>query len=93
MSETKEKTAQIPAVGAAGEQSIPNNLTDHNIAENTPEFNDEFPWEEQRRLFRLLDPHYLNTVSMTELYENVYRKFDTPKRQKPYRALFFCQIL
>ena len=73
MSETKEKTAQIPAVGAAGEQSIPNNLTDHNIAENTPEFNDEFPWEEQRRLFRLLDPHYLNTVSMTELYENVYQ--------------------
>lgn len=44
MSEIKEKTAQIPAVGAAGEQSIPNNLTDHNIAENTPEFNDEFPW-------------------------------------------------
>jgi len=73
MSEIKEKTAQIPAVGAAGEQSIPNNLTDHNIAENTPEFNDEFPWEEQRRLFRLLDPHYLNTVSMTELYENVYQ--------------------
>ena len=73
MSEIKEKTAQIPAVGAAGEQSIPNNLTDHNIAENTPEFNDEFPWEEQRRLFRILDPHYLNTVSMTELYENVYQ--------------------
>lgn len=73
MSETKEKTAQIPAVGAAGEQSIPNNLTDHNIAENTPEFNDEFLREEQRRMLRLLDPHYLKTVSMTELYENVYQ--------------------
>ena len=73
MSETKEKTAQIPAVGAAGEQSFPNNITDNNIAENAPEFNDEFPCEEQRRLLRLLDPHYLNTVSMTELYENVYQ--------------------
>ena len=73
MSETKEKTAQIPAVGAAGEQSFPNNITDNNIAENASEFNDEFPWEEQRRLVRLLDPHYLNTVSMTELYENVYQ--------------------
>lgn len=73
MSETKEKTAQIPAVGAAGEQSFPNNITDNNIAENAPEFNDEFFREEQRRLFRLLDPHYLKTVSMTELYENVYQ--------------------
>ena len=73
MSETKEKTAQIPAVGAAGEQSFPNNITDNNIAENASEFNNEFPWEEQRRLVRLLDPHYLNTVSMTELYENVYQ--------------------
>ncbi|BAL82156.1 hypothetical protein SELR_04480 [Selenomonas ruminantium subsp. lactilytica TAM6421] len=73
MSETKEKTAQIPAVGAAGEQSFPNNITVNNIAEKAPEFNDEFLREEQRRLFRLLDPHYLNTVSMTELYENVYQ--------------------
>ncbi len=73
MSETKEKTAQIPAVGAAGEQSFPNNLTDHNIAESKPEFNDEFALEDQRRMLRLLDPHYLKTVSMTELYDNVYR--------------------
>ena len=43
MSETKEKTAQIPAVGAAGEQSFPNNVTDNSIAENASEFNDEFP--------------------------------------------------
>ena len=73
MSETKEKTAQIPAVGAAGEQSIPNNITVNNIAEKAPEFNDEFLREEQRRILRLMDPHYLNTVSMTELYENVYQ--------------------
>lgn len=73
MSETKEKTAQIPAVGAAGEQSFPNNITVNNIAEKALEFNDEFLREEQRRIFRLLDPHYLNTVSMTELYENVYQ--------------------
>ena len=73
MSETKEKTAQIPAVGAAGEQSFPNNITDNNIAENARKFNDEFPWEEQRRILRLMDPHYLHTVSMTELYENVYQ--------------------
>lgn len=73
MSETKEKTAQIPAVGAAGEQSIPNNITVNNIAEKASEFNDEFLREEQRRILRLMDPHYLNTVSMTELYENVYQ--------------------
>ena len=73
MSETKEKTAQVPAVGAAGEQSFPNNLTDPNIAESAPEFNDKFLQEEQRRFLRLMDPHYLRTVSMTELYENVYR--------------------
>ena len=48
MSETKEKTAQIPAVGAAGEQSFPNNITVNNIAENAPEFNDEFLRDEQR---------------------------------------------
>lgn len=73
MIDEKEKTAQNPAVGAAGEQSIPNDLIGPTIAENTPEFNDEFLREEQRRLFLLMDPHYLHTVSMNELYENVYQ--------------------
>ena len=41
MSETKEKTAQIPAVGAAGEQSLPNTIPENNTAESASEFNAE----------------------------------------------------
>lgn len=73
MNDVKEKTAQTPVVGAAGEQLIPSNTTDTTISENTMEFNDELMREEQRRILRLMDPHYLQTVSMNELYENVYQ--------------------
>lgn len=73
MIETKEKTARIPAVGAAGEQSFPDKIAETTIAETQVEYNDDLVRAERAELLRLLDPYHLHTISMSELYENVYQ--------------------
>ena len=75
MNELKTKAAApIPPVGADGEQpvqkttglSIAEDLTENNPPEQTLE-------EKLRLMQRMSDPAYLHTVSMSELYENVYQ--------------------
>ena len=69
MNDTKEMTALGPSVGADGGQSLTN--TNPSIAEDDSEFK-----EKMRRLQlmqRINDPDYLPTISMNELYENVYQ--------------------
>ena len=75
MDELKTKAAvPIPPVGADGEQpvqkttglSIAEDLTENNPPEQTLE-------EKLRLMQRMSDPAYLHTVSMSELYENVYQ--------------------
>lgn len=76
--ETKEKTAPVPSVGAEegqsvhsfSEDSIPNLESEINeVNENS----EENPEEMYRRMQRLTDPHYLHTISMTELYQTAFR--------------------
>ncbi|NCE76034.1 hypothetical protein D1157_13670 [Anaerotruncus sp. X29] len=75
MDELKTKAAvPIPPVGAGGEQPV-QKTTDLSIAEDLAENNPpEQTLEEKLRLMqRMSDPAYLHTVSMSELYENVYQ--------------------
>ena len=71
--ETK-RTVPVPSVGADGEQPI-SEMTTTSITEDGSENNpleknyEEMLWQMQR----LSDPAYLPTVSMNELYENVYQ--------------------
>ena len=70
MENKKEKTALNPSVGADGRQSISKN-TENSISdyeENIKSFE-----EIQREAQLSLDPSYLKTVSMSELYDNVYQ--------------------
>lgn len=74
---TPEKTkaaAPIPPVGAGGEQPV-HKTTDTSIAENFVENNpmEQTLEEKLRQMQRMSDPAYLHTVSMRELYENVYQ--------------------
>ena len=75
--DTKEKTALNSSVGAEEGQSI-HNLSEDSITISEPEINDQIEnsgesFEEIcRRLQRLSDPHYLHTVSMTELYQTTF---------------------
>ena len=66
--------APIPPVAADGEQPV-HKTTDLSIAEGLTENNPpEQTLEEKLRLMqRMSDPAYLHTVSMSELYENVYQ--------------------
>ena len=75
MDDLKTKAAvPIPPVGAGGEQpvqkttglSIAEDLTENNPPEQTLE-------EKLQLMQRMSDPAYLHTVSMSELYENVYQ--------------------
>ena len=71
--ETK-RTVPVPSVGADGEQPI-SKTTTQSIAEETAENN---PQEEDlekmlRDMRRMSDPAYLHTVSMNDLYQNVYQ--------------------
>ncbi|NLX94228.1 MAG: AAA family ATPase [Clostridiales bacterium] len=70
----KEMTAPNPSVSADGGQSF-NVLTNNSISENIDDFKpSEKSFEEmQREMFRMMDPSYLKTVSMSELYETVYQ--------------------
>ena len=72
--DAKEKTALATSVGADERQSIQNT---NNIIPTTDEhFNDSGEiYEEnlQEMFFRMSHPHYLHTVSMTELYQTPYK--------------------
>ena len=75
MQETNEKTtALIPSVGADGGQPL-HNSTEQSIPDETAEINppEEDLQELYRRMQRMSDPHYLHTVSMTELYQTTYK--------------------
>lgn len=68
-----EMTAPVPAVGAAGEQSSLCNtdiVADGGTESKPPEEDFEAL---MRQMQRLSDPAYLPTITMNELYENVYQ--------------------
>ena len=69
MENKKEMTAPCVSVGADTEQSS-QNLTDNSITENAENIN-RFE-KMQRDLRKMLDPSYLKTMSMTELYDTVF---------------------
>lgn len=71
--ETK-RTVPVPSVGADGEQPI-SQTTVSSIAEEQAEYKppEESMEEILRELQRTSDPVYLPTVSMNELYQNVYQ--------------------
>lgn len=74
----KEMTAFGTSVGADERQSI-QTITDQSITEDSQEINDYFQTKDEeldaiyRRMERMNDPGYLPTVTMQELYENVYQ--------------------
>ena len=70
MTENEKTTALIPSVGADGGQP-PHNSTKQRIPHETCESNppEENIEEIRERIRRMNDPHYLHTVSMTELYQ------------------------
>ena len=76
----KELTVRDPSVGADGRQ--PKRLkTDYSISENDAEFNrfGEVDAEYLDQLVtRHMDPAYLETVSMTQLYDTVFEAKETP---------------
>lgn len=65
----KEMTAPVVSVGADTEQSS-QKCTDNSITENAENIN-RFE-KMQRDLRKMLDPSYLKTMSMTELYDTVF---------------------
>ena len=71
--ETK-RTVPVPSVGADGEQPI-SQTPIASIAEETTENNppEKNYAELLRKMQRMNDPAYLPTISMNELYENVYQ--------------------
>jgi len=70
----EKATVLIPSVGADGEQPL-SDVSRSSIAENFAENNLlEENWEKMlREMERVSDPAYLPTISMSELYENVYQ--------------------
>ena len=78
MQEIKEKTALSPFAPTNGGQ--PSHDSNHSVLIPDEKINDHFdgPPEEDvdamlQKLQRLTDPHYLHTVSMTELYQTSYK--------------------
>ena len=75
--DAKEKTALATSVGADERQSVQN--TNNIIPTSDAEFNhpDENSSENLEEIYRqmrcMADPHYLHTVSMTELYQTSYK--------------------
>ncbi len=74
MDKKMKTTAPVPSVGADGGQPL-TQVTEPSITEDCPESNPpERNLEEMlRQMQRMSDPAYLHTVSMDELYENVYQ--------------------
>lgn len=72
--DAKEKTALATSVGADERQSVQN--TNNIIPTSEEQFNDysgNFEESLQEMFFRMSHPHYLHTVSMTELYQTPYK--------------------
>lgn len=70
MNDEKEMTALNTSVGADDGRSL-TKCTGNSITNQDADFNS---FEKiQRKMMRMLDPRYLHTVSMTELYDTVYR--------------------
>ena len=70
MNDEKEMTALSTSVGADDGQSL-TSKTNNSIPDEAEDFNS---FEEiRRKMIRMLDPGYLKTVSMTELYDTVYQ--------------------
>jgi len=74
MIEIKEKTAKVASVGADAELSS-RNYNNNSISETNHEFNssEDYFKKMQRDMLRMMDPSYLKTISMRELYETVYK--------------------
>lgn len=74
MNDVKEKTALAPSVAADERQSFQTN-SDNNITDWDEKFNtSEKSFEDwQREMWQAADPSYLKTISMSELYESVYK--------------------
>ena len=74
MTGNEKTTSLIPSVGADGGQP-PHNSTKQRIPHETCESNppQENIEEIRERIRRMNDPHYLHTVSMTELYQTAYK--------------------
>ena len=74
--DAKEKTALATSVGADERQSVQNNnniIPTSDAEFNHPDENSSENLEEiYRQMRRMADPHYLHTVSMTELYQTSY---------------------
>lgn len=74
----KKTTAPDTSVGADDGQSLLN-LTVNSISAFEEEINGDFQNsseslnETYRRIQRVTDPHYLHTISMTELYQTAYQ--------------------
>ena len=77
VNEQEKTTVPIPSVGADGEQPILNNSTGI-ITTDSQEINSQFSEPEenfediQRQLDRMMNPAYLHTVTLNELYETTY---------------------
>ena len=77
VNEQEKTTVPIPSVGADGEQPILNNSTGI-ITTDSPEINSQFSEPEenfediQRQLDWMMNPAYLHTVTLNELYETTY---------------------
>ena len=74
MTGNEKTTALIPSVGADGGQP-PHDSTNQSIPHETCESNplEENIEEMREKIRRMKDPHYLHTVSMTELYQTAYK--------------------
>lgn len=75
MATEKEKPAvPVPSVGADGEQPLSKSAEQSIAEENSEDNPQEKNYEDMlRRMQRMNDPAHLHTVSMNELYENVYQ--------------------
>lgn len=73
MIDEKEKAARIPPVGADGGQPILCNKNSISEAATENKTSEESFEELMRKVSRVTDPAYLPTISMSELYENVYQ--------------------
>ena len=76
-SNAKEKTALATSVGADERQSVQNtiDIIPTSDTEINPQIeNSQENLEEMyRKMQRLTDPHYLHTITMTELYQTAYQ--------------------
>ena len=107
----KKTTAPDTSVGADDGQPL-HNSTENSISAFEEEINGDFQNSAEsldeiyRRIQRLTDPHYLHTISMTELYQTAYQSrppiidgllyagayilAGAPKIGKSWLALWLC---